>query len=84
LAIQEFAPPSRLCSIALTLTSCAGQQYSSKRQKEGENLLPEWKFDQAIAAFKAALRDAENAGDKREIAHRKSLLGGRRTDPDRD
>ncbi len=61
--------------IFLLLTACAGQQYISKRQKEGENLLLEWKFAQAIAAFKTALQEAEKGGDKREIAHLKSLLG---------
>jgi len=61
--------------IILLIAACAGQQYISKRQKEGENLLLEWKFDQSIAAFKTAIQEAEKGGDKREIAHLKSLLG---------
>ena len=61
--------------IAFLLGGCAGQQYISKRQKVGESLLWEKKFDQAIGAFKKAITEAEKEGDKREVAHLKSLLG---------
>ncbi|MBI5967124.1 MAG: tetratricopeptide repeat protein [Deltaproteobacteria bacterium] len=57
------------------LGGCAGQQYISKRQKAGESLLWEKKFDEAIGAFKKAIHDAEKEGDKREVGHLKSLLG---------
>lgn len=64
-----------LLLFALLLGGCAGQQYISKRQIEGEGLLLEKKFDQAISAFKTAIQEAQKGGDKREVAHLKSLLG---------
>jgi len=61
--------------IAFLLGGCARKQYISKGQKAGESLLWEKKFDEAIEAFKKAIHEAEKEGDKREVAHLKSLLG---------
>jgi CHAT domain-containing protein len=61
--------------LGLMLSSCAGNQYLSQRQKEGDRLFLDRKYDQAIGAYRKAIQEAERAGDKREIAHLKSLLG---------
>ncbi|TAL28344.1 MAG: CHAT domain-containing protein [Nitrospirae bacterium] len=61
--------------MALFLSSCAGQQYLSKKQSYGEELLSEKKYDDAIAALKEAVNLAVAEKNAREIAHLKSLLG---------
>lgn len=61
--------------MALFVCSCTGQQYSSKKQSYGEEMLSAKKHDEAIEAFKEAVKLAGTEKNAQEIAHLKSLLG---------
>jgi len=61
--------------VSLVFAGCAGKQYSSKRQGEGEKFYFSQKYDESVAAYKKAVEGAKAAGDARDEAHLRSLLG---------
>lgn len=62
-------------AISLVLDGCAGKQYSSKRQGEGEQLYFAQKYDASTAAYKKAVDEAKKADDARDEAHLRAMLG---------
>lgn len=62
-------------AVSLVMGGCAGKQYSSKRQGEGEKLYFAKKYDASAAAYKKAAEEARKAGDARDEAHLRSMLG---------
>ncbi|MBI5178221.1 MAG: CHAT domain-containing protein [Nitrospinae bacterium] len=64
-----------LLLVLVISAGCAGKQYSSKLQGAGEKLYFGQQYAESATAYKNAVEAAKKAGDARDEAHLRSLLG---------